>query len=101
MRQEILDRVRELVTEAAPIATGEIHNSMSLTDELGYDSLSLLELINLLEAEFDLPEVPDAEIFAVKTIGDAAELVGRMLAERTARGARSGMAPDSGAEVGS
>jgi acyl carrier protein len=75
----IQDRVRTLVIEAAPIEVGEVRGDMSLADELGYDSLSLLELMSLLEAEFGLPPV-DSDFKDVRTLADAEAMVERVLA---------------------
>jgi acyl carrier protein len=75
----ISGRVQALVIEAAPIVVGEVHGAMSLTDDLGYDSLSLLELMSLLEAEFGLPPV-DGDFAAVRTLQDAEDMVQRVLA---------------------
>jgi acyl carrier protein len=75
----ISERVRTLVIEAAPIAVGEVNGAMTLTDDLGYDSLSLLELMSLLEAEFDLPPV-DGDFSKVRTLQDAEDMVQRVLA---------------------
>ncbi|MGC9665091.1 phosphopantetheine-binding protein [Planosporangium sp. 12N6] len=74
----IAARVRDLVIEAAPIAVGRADPNLALTDDLGYDSLSLLELMSLLEAEFDLPPV-DGDFRAVRTVRDAEEMVRRIL----------------------
>jgi acyl carrier protein len=74
----ISDRVRRLVIEAAPIAVSRANAAMTLADDLGYDSLSLLELMSLLEAEFDLPPV-DGDFRAVKTLQDAENMVRQAL----------------------
>jgi acyl carrier protein len=75
----IQERVRDLVVEAAPIEVGQVHGAMTLTDDLGYDSLSLLELMSLLEAEFSLPPV-DGDFRDVRTLQDAEDMVRRVLA---------------------
>jgi acyl carrier protein len=75
----IQERVRGLVVEAAPIEVGRVHGAMTLTDDLGYDSLSLLELMSLLEAEFGLPPV-DGDFRHVRTLQDAEDMVRRALA---------------------
>ncbi|NJC74041.1 acyl carrier protein [Planosporangium thailandense] len=74
----IPDRVRSLVIEAAPVAVGQVTGATALTDDLGYDSLSLLELMGLLEAEFDLPPV-DGDFSRVRTLRDVEDLVQRVL----------------------
>jgi acyl carrier protein len=76
--QTVQERVRALVVEAAPIDIAEVRGDMTLTDELGYDSLSLLELMSLLEAEFGLPPV-DSDFRDVRTLADAEAMVERLL----------------------
>lgn len=72
------DRVRSLVVEAAPVAVGQVTGGTALVDDLGYDSLSLLELMGLLEAEFGLPPV-DGDFSRVRTLRDVEDLVRRVL----------------------
>jgi len=76
----IRERVRELVIDAAPGDVGDVTAAMTLTGDLGYDSLSLLELMTLLEDEFTLPPI-DADFQAVKTLQDATDLVCAVLGE--------------------
>jgi acyl carrier protein len=82
--REVRQRVRDLVVEAAPLSPGEATGDSTLTGELGYDSLALLELMNLLEAEFDLPEV-DEDLSAVVSLRDAEDMVLRFLAAQGRR----------------
>ena len=77
--EPIRDRVRDLVVEAAPTAVARADGASTLTGDLGYDSLGLLELMSLLEAEFDLPPVDD-DFSAVRTLRDAEDMVLRVLA---------------------
>jgi len=85
---EIRERTRTLIVDAAPKAGRFVGASATLVGDLGYDSLGLIELTSLLEAEFDLPPVPEEDALAVETVGDAEELVVRML-ERAASGSRA------------
>ncbi len=70
----IQDRVHALVVEAAPIEVGRVSGETTLADDLGYDSLSLLELMSLLEAEFGLPAV-DGDFHDVRTLRDVEDMV--------------------------
>jgi acyl carrier protein len=81
--QTVQERVRALVVEAAPIDIAEVRGDMALTDELGYDSLSLLELMSLLEAEFALPPV-DSDFRDVRTLAEAEAMVARLTAAEPA-----------------
>ncbi|KPI00287.1 acyl carrier protein familyprotein [Actinobacteria bacterium OK074] len=72
--KNILVRVKEL-----GIAPEEIGDEQFLTsEEIGLDSLSLLEVIVRLEAEFGIL-IPDSEVFhaQLETVGNLTELVGQ------------------------
>jgi len=65
-------RVREIIAEQLGIDEDEIKLESSFIDDLGADSLDLVELIMALEEEFDL-EIPDEEAEKIVTVGDAVE----------------------------
>lgn len=75
------DRVLAVVAEMAPMRGLEVTQSSRLREDLGYDSLSLLELAAALEDEFGLP--PDAELDAevAEAVADVAVAVAGKLAE--------------------
>ena len=52
----------------------EIKNDSNIAEELGADSLDLVEILMSLEDEFSV-EIPDEEIENIKTIGDLAEYI--------------------------
>ncbi|GDY29625.1 acyl carrier protein [Gandjariella thermophila] len=81
----VRDQVRSLVIDAAPVEVEQVAETTTLTDDLGYDSLSLLELVNMLENAFELPTVPDNEVAEITTVGAVQDLVLRMVEERRAR----------------
>lgn len=83
----VRDQVRSLVIDAAPIEVERVAATTTLTDDLGYDSLSLLELVNMLENAFELPTVPDSEFAEINTVGDVEDLVLRMVDAQQARNA--------------
>jgi acyl carrier protein len=55
-----------------------VSEETTLAGDLGYDSLSLLELMSLLEVEFGLPAV-DGDFRDVRTLRDTEDMVRRML----------------------
>ena len=77
--QDVRTRVRSLVVEVAPIAVDRVHPATTLGGDLGYDSLTVLELATLIEAEFRLSRIPDEELRSVTTLGQAEDLVVRAL----------------------
>jgi acyl carrier protein len=84
--ETIRARVRAVVLSEAPVQGRAIDDSESvhLVAHLGFDSLSLLELISRLEDEFDLHEVGAEQAAAVETVAEAEALVLEMLQEQVA-----------------
>ena len=72
----ILDKIIEMVSEQF-MMDGEITAETSFTDDLGADSLDVVELTMALEQEFDLPETPEDALKSIQTVGDLAEYVAR------------------------
>lgn len=63
-------RVTELIVEQLGISSEEAVASASFLDDLGADSLDIVELVMSLEEEFDI-EIPDEDAEKIQTIGDA------------------------------
>lgn len=68
----ILDKVRDIISEQLGIDPEEIKMESSFVDDLGADSLDVVELIMALETEFDL-EIADEDAEKVATVGDVVE----------------------------
>ncbi|MCH7869809.1 MAG: acyl carrier protein [Myxococcales bacterium] len=64
------DRVTALIVEQLGISVQEAVPSASFLDDLGADSLDIVELVMSLEEEFDV-EIPDEDAEKIQTIGDA------------------------------
>ena len=72
----VRERVEQTVIRLAPRpASGGIDASTDLENDLGYDSLALVELALALEREFDLPPLSEGEAVEIATVGDVEELV--------------------------
>ena len=72
--EEIFDKVKEIIIEQLGVAESAITNEASFIDDLGADSLDIVELIMALEEEFDL-EIPDTDAEKVVTVGDVVEYI--------------------------
>lgn len=70
----VFDRVKSVVAEQLGIDAEEIKLESSFVDDLGADSLDIVELIMALEEEFDL-EIPDEEAEKIATVADIVEYV--------------------------
>ena len=68
--EEILGKVKKVISEQLGIDDLEtITMDTTFIDDLGADSLDIVELIMALEEEFDM-EVPEAEAEKIITVGD-------------------------------
>ena len=76
---EIRDTVKQAIFKVCKIDPATIGDDVSFRDDLGLDSLAFLETVVEVQYRFRIPEVSDEEYAAVRTIGDAVELVRRYL----------------------
>jgi acyl carrier protein len=67
---EILTKIREVVAEKLDVDKGEVTETAHFVDDLGADSLDVVELIMGLEDEFNL-EISDEKAEELETVGDA------------------------------
>ncbi|HCE00903.1 MAG TPA: acyl carrier protein [Armatimonadetes bacterium] len=74
MSQEILDRVRKVVVNALNVKEEEVVESASFQEDLGADSLDVVELAMALEEEFGI-DIPDDDVNNIKTVGDAVNYI--------------------------
>jgi acyl carrier protein len=70
----IFEKIQKIISEQLGIDSDEIKLESSFVDDLGADSLDIVELIMALETEFDI-EIPDEEAEKVKTVGDVVEYI--------------------------
>ena len=64
------DRVKKVVVEQLEVSEEEVTPTASFVDDLGADSLDVVELVMGLEEEFDV-EIPDEDAEKIATVGDA------------------------------
>ena len=71
----IYDRIKKIVVEQLGVEGEEVVASANFVDDLGADSLDLVELIMALEEEFSTPsqkvEIPDEDAEKIATVQDA------------------------------
>ncbi len=68
------DRVSEIIVEQLGITKDEFVPEAAFINELGADSLDIVELVMAMEEEFDF-EIPDHDAEKIQTIGDAIRYV--------------------------
>ena len=71
---EVFVQVRKIVMEQLGVEEDEVKMETTFIEDLGADSLDIVELIMAFEEEFNI-EIPDEEAEKIKTIGDAVNLV--------------------------
>ncbi|ARU44120.1 MAG: acyl carrier protein [Armatimonadota bacterium] len=73
MSDNILDRVKKVVKEELNVQD-EVSESASFTDDLGADSLDVVELVMAIEEEFGI-DVPDEDTQGLKTVQDVVDYI--------------------------
>ena len=69
-RMESMDRIKKIIVDQLGVDESKITENSSFVDDLGADSLDIVELIMAFEEEFDI-EIPDEDAEKMKTVGDA------------------------------
>lgn len=76
---KIFDRVKKIIIEQLGVEDGEVVPSASFIDDLGADSLDLVELMMSLEEEFSNPsrkvEIPDEDAEKILTVQDVVDYI--------------------------
>ena len=70
MNSDIFEKVRKIIADKLDIEPDKISPDASFLDDLGADSLDIVELIMELEEEFNL-EIPDEDAEKIRTVADA------------------------------
>ncbi len=71
---EVFEKVKGIIVEQLGVAEASVTMEASFIDDLGADSLDIVELVMALEEEFDI-EIPDADAEKVTTVGDVVEYI--------------------------
>ena len=71
---EEFERVKSVIVDQLSVDEADVTMEASFVDDLGADSLDVVELIMGLETEFDI-EIPDEDAEKISTVGDAVEYI--------------------------
>ncbi len=70
MANDVLNRVIDIVVEELAVDRDEVTEESSFIEDLGADSLDVVELVMAFEEEFDV-EIPDEDAEKIRTVDDA------------------------------
>ncbi|MDO9557006.1 MAG: acyl carrier protein [Coriobacteriia bacterium] len=73
-KEEIFDKVKEVIVDQLNADEGDVTLEASFIDDLGADSLDIVELVMALEESFGI-SIPDEEAENIKTVADAVEFI--------------------------
>lgn len=74
---DILAKLQTMIAEQFAVGESDIRMETSFEDDLGADSVDLVELVMELEEEFDIGEIPEDELQQMKTVGDVVRYVSK------------------------
>ena len=72
--EEIFEKVKSIIVEQLGVTEPSVTLEASFIDDLGADSLDIVELVMALEEEFDM-EIPDSDAEKVVTVNDVVEYI--------------------------
>ncbi|HHW47123.1 MAG TPA: acyl carrier protein [Clostridiaceae bacterium] len=70
----VFEKVKKIIVDQLGVDEDDVTLEASFIDDLGADSLDIVELIMAFEEEFDL-EIPDSDAEKISTVGDAVEYI--------------------------
>ena len=73
-QEEIFEKVKKIIVDQLGVADTSVTMEASFIDDLGADSLDIVELVMALEEEFNI-EIPDSDAEKVVTVGDVVDYI--------------------------
>jgi acyl carrier protein len=70
----VFEKVRSIIKEQLGVDEEKVTLEASIIDDLGADSLDVVDLVMSLEEEFDV-EIPDEDVEGMKTVGDIVKYI--------------------------
>ena len=65
----IFEKLKDIIAEQLSVEADEVNMDSNIQDDLGADSLDVVDLITTIEDEFDI-SIPDDVVEEIKTVGD-------------------------------
>ncbi len=76
----VFEKIRDIIVDQLDAAADDVTAEASIIDDLGADSLDVVDLISSVEDEFDV-EIPDEEVENIKTVGDIVAFIENAVSE--------------------
>ena len=70
----VFEKVRSIIVEQLDVEEDQVTMDSRIQDDLGADSLDIVDLVMSFEEEFDI-EIPDDQVENVKTVGDIVKYI--------------------------
>ena len=71
---EIEQKVKEIISQQLDVDVAQIKPESQFIDDLGADSLAIVELVLAFEEQFDI-DIPDEDTEKIRTVGDAIDYI--------------------------
>jgi acyl carrier protein len=71
---ETADKVKEIISQQLDVDVGQIKEESQFIEDLGADSLAIVELVLAFEEQFEI-EIPDEDTEKIRTVGDAIKYI--------------------------
>lgn len=70
----VFDKVKKIIVDQLDVEEDKVTEAARITDDLGADSLDVVDLVMSFEEEFDI-EIPDDQVEKIKTVGDIVKFI--------------------------
>ena len=70
----IFEKVKSIIVDQLDVEEDKVTMNANIQDDLGADSLDIVDLVMSFEEEFDI-EIPDEEVEKIKTVGDIVKFI--------------------------
>ena len=70
----VFDKVKDLISEQLDVKADDITEDSNIQDDLGADSLDVVDLVMAIEDEFGV-EIPEDQVENIKTVGDIVKFI--------------------------
>ena len=70
----VFDKVKKIIVDQLDVEEDKVTEAASITDDLGADSLDVVNLVMSFEEKFEI-EIPDDQVEKIKTVGDIVKFI--------------------------